>query len=116
MLVYLMMVLIAPLAGMFMETASALVILTPIFIPDRAAAGRGSRPFWSGCDGGLAIGMATPPVAIDIYVASAVTGLSMEEISKPIMPMVGALIVVLLFDHVFFRRWFCFYPVFSGGI
>ena len=45
---------------------------------------------------GLAIGMATPPVAIDIYVASAITGLSLEEISRPIIPMVLALILTLL--------------------
>jgi C4-dicarboxylate transporter DctM subunit len=40
--------------------------------------------------------MATPPVAIDIYVASAITGLTLEEISRPIIPMVMALILVLL--------------------
>jgi C4-dicarboxylate transporter DctM subunit len=45
---------------------------------------------------GLAIGMATPPVAIDIYVASAITGLSLEEISKPIIPMIVSLILVFL--------------------
>jgi C4-dicarboxylate transporter DctM subunit len=45
---------------------------------------------------GLAIGMATPPVAIDIYVASAITGLSVEEISRPIVPMVLVLMAVLL--------------------
>jgi C4-dicarboxylate transporter DctM subunit len=45
---------------------------------------------------GLAIGMATPPVAIDIYVASAITGLSIEEISKPIIPMVIILVVTLI--------------------
>jgi C4-dicarboxylate transporter DctM subunit len=40
--------------------------------------------------------MATPPVAIDIYVASAITGLSIEEISKPIIPMVIILVVTLI--------------------
>ncbi len=40
--------------------------------------------------------MATPPVAIDIYVASAITGLPIEKISRPIIPMVLVLIAVLL--------------------
>ncbi len=40
--------------------------------------------------------MATPPVAIDIYVASAITGLPIEQISKPIVPMVAVLIGVLV--------------------
>ncbi len=43
---------------------------------------------------GLAIGMATPPVAINIYVASAITGLPMGRITKPILPMVLILIGV----------------------
>lgn len=116
MLVYLMMVLIVLLAGMFMETASALVILTPIFIPIVQQLGGDLVHFGLVVTVGLAIGMATPPVAIDIYVASAVTGLSMEEISKPIMPMVGALIVVLLLI-TFFPSLVLFLPRFlSGGI
>lgn len=95
-LIYMMFVVLILLAGMFMETASALIILTPIFLP--AVAGVGGNPIHFGLlmSVGLAIGMATPPVAIDIYVASAITGLSLEEISRPIVPMVAALILTLL--------------------
>ena len=95
-MIFLMFVVLILLAGMFMETASALIILTPIFLP--AVAGVGGNPIHFGLlmTVGLAIGMATPPVAIDIYVASAITGLSLEEISRPILPMVAALILTLL--------------------
>ncbi len=95
-LVYLMITIIVLLAGMFMETASALIILTPIFLPTITQLGGNLIHFGVLIAIGLAIGMATPPVAIDIYVASAITGLSMEEISKPIIPMVLVLIAVLL--------------------
>lgn len=95
-LVYLMITIIVLLAGMFMETASALIILTPIFLPTISQVGGNLIHFGVLIAIGLAIGMATPPVAIDIYVASAITGLSMEEISKPIIPMVLVLIAVLL--------------------
>lgn len=95
-LIYLMIVLIILLAGMFMETASALIILTPIFLPTILQAGGNLVHFGVLITVGLAIGMATPPVAIDIYVASAITGLPIEEISKPIVPMVMLLIGVLL--------------------
>ncbi len=94
--VYLMIIIIVLLAGMFMETASALIILTPIFLPTISQLGGNLIHFGVIIAIGLAIGMATPPVAIDIYVASAITGLSMEEISKPIIPMVLVLIAVLL--------------------
>lgn len=79
-----------------METASALIILTPIFIPTVMQVGGNLIHFGVLLAVGLAIGMATPPVAIDIYVASAITGLPMEQISKPIIPMVLVLIAVLL--------------------
>jgi C4-dicarboxylate transporter DctM subunit len=94
-MIYLMINVIILLAGMFMETASALIILTPIFLPAVLGIGGNLIHFGLLITIGLAIGMATPPVAIDIYVASAITGLSMEEISKPILPMVLILMAVL---------------------
>lgn len=95
-LVYLMIALIILLAGMFMETASALIILTPIFIPAITGIGGNLIHFGVVLVVGLAIGMATPPVAIDIYVASAITGLPMGKITKPIIPMVLILTLVFL--------------------
>lgn len=87
-LVYLMIDVIILIAGMFMETASALIILTPIFLPAIVGVGGNLVHFGVVLTVGLAIGMATPPVAIDIYVASAITGLPMGKITKPIIPMV----------------------------
>jgi len=95
-MIYLVVLFIILIAGMFMETASALIILTPIFLPTILQLGGNLIHFGVIIAVGLAIGMATPPVAIDIYVASAITGLSLEEISKPIIPMVLILIVTLI--------------------
>ena len=95
-LVYLMIDVIVLLAGMVMETASALIILTPIFLPAIIGIGGNLVHFGVVLTVGLAIGMATPPVAIDIYVASAVTGLPMGRITKPIIPMVCILIATFL--------------------
>ncbi len=91
-LIYLMIGIVILLAWMFMETASALIILTPIFLPAVRAVGGSLIHFGILMVVGLAIGMATPPVAINIYVASAVTGLPMGRITKPILPMVLILI------------------------
>lgn len=95
-LVYLMIDVIILVAGMFMETASALIILTPIFLPAIIGVGGNLIHFGVVLTVGLAIGMATPPVAIDIYVASAITGLPMGRITKPIIPMVIILMAVFL--------------------
>ena len=95
-LVYFIIDIIILIAGMFMETASALIILTPIFLPAIAGVGGNLVHFGVVLTVGLAIGMATPPVAIDVYVASAITGLPMGKITKPIIPMVLILTVVFL--------------------
>ncbi|HPE64954.1 MAG TPA: TRAP transporter large permease, partial [Synergistales bacterium] len=87
-MIYFMITIIILLAGMFMETASALIVLTPIFLPTIIRTGGNLLHFGVLIAIGLAIGMATPPVAINIYVAGAITGLPMEQISKPIIPMV----------------------------
>ena len=95
-IVYLTILVIILLAGMFMETSSALIILAPIFIPVIERFGGNLIHFGLVMTVGLAIGMATPPVAINIYVASAITGLSIGQISRPILPMVFALILTVL--------------------
>lgn len=95
-MIYLMIMAIILIAGMFMETSSALIVLTPIFLPTVAGLGGNVIHFGLLVTVGLAIGMATPPVAINLYVASAITGLPMERLSRPIVPMILTLIVVLL--------------------
>jgi C4-dicarboxylate transporter DctM subunit len=102
--IYLMITLIILIAGCFMETASSLIILTPIFLPLVAAVGGSTIHFGVIMTIGLAIGMTTPPMAIDIFVASAISGRSLEQISRAIWPMVMVLIVVLLICTYF--PWF----------
>jgi len=94
-LIYLMINVIVLIAGFFMETASALIILTPIFLPLIAAIGGDTVHFGVVMTIGLAIGMATPPMAINIFVASAISGRSLEQISRAIWPMVIILAAVL---------------------
>ena len=103
-LIYLMINVIVLIAGCFMETASALIILTPIFLPLVAAVGGDVVHFGVIMTIGLAIGMATPPMAINIFVASAISGRTLEQISRAIWPMVVILIVMLLVCTYF--PWF----------
>ena len=103
-LIYLMIDVIVLIAGCFMETASALIILTPIFLPLIAAVGGDPIHFGVVLTIGLAIGMATPPMSINIFVASAISGRTLEQISRAIWPMVVILIVMLLVCTYF--PWF----------
>lgn len=95
-LIYLLINVIVLIAGCFMETASALIILTPIFLPLVAAVGGDLIHFGVILTVGLAVGMTTPPMAIDIFVASAISGRSLEQISRAIWPMVVVLVAALV--------------------
>ena len=84
------------LTGVFIETASALIILTPILLPLALQLGIDAVHFGIIIVVGLAIGMITPPVAINLYVASSVTGIGLERIAWAVLPYLAALIGVLL--------------------
>lgn len=86
--------LIILVAGVFMETSSAIILLTPVFLPLVKAMGVNLVHFGVVFAVGLAIGMITPPVAINLFVASGITGLPMTKISKAIIPYLIGLVVV----------------------
>jgi C4-dicarboxylate transporter, DctM subunit len=84
------------LAGVFMETASIIIILTPIFLGLMAQIGVDPIHFGIIMTIALAIGMSTPPVAINLYIASSISGYSIERISRKALPLILILIMVLL--------------------
>lgn len=84
------------IAGVFMETSSAVILLTPVFLPLVTALGVNLVHFGIVFVVGISIGMITPPVAINLFVASSITGLSLETISKKVIPYLLGLIVVFL--------------------
>ena len=89
--------LIILIAGVFMETSSAIIILTPVFLPLIRALGISTLHFGVLFVVGIAIGMITPPVAINLFVASGITNLPLTKISKAVVPYLLGLIVVFLF-------------------
>jgi len=95
-IILLLITLIILVTGVFMETASALIILTPVFLPLINSIGVDLIHFGLIMVVGLSIGMITPPVAINLYVASTITGLSIEKITRAILPFLLGLLTVLL--------------------
>ena len=93
---FLLINIVVFIAGFFMETASALILLTPVFLPLIQQLGIDLIHFGVVMVLGLSIGMVTPPVAINLYVASTISGLSIEKISKAVIPMVIGLLIVLM--------------------
>lgn len=96
---YVILMLIAVIiliAGVFMETSSAVILLTPVFLPLITSLGVNLVHFGIVFVVGISIGMITPPVAINLFVASSITGLPLEKISKSVVPYLLGLIGVYL--------------------
>lgn len=96
-LVFLMLVNVLLLVmGTFINASAAVTILAPILVP--IAVTLGINPVFFGVlmVTNLAIGCLTPPVGVDLFVATTISGVSIEKISKAILPFLGLLIVDLL--------------------
>lgn len=95
-LLLLVVMLLILLTGVFLETASALIILTPMLLPLAVQLGIGTVHFGIIIVVGLAIGMVTPPVAINLFVAASTTDQPVERIARAVVPYLAVLIVVYL--------------------
>lgn len=95
-------------AGVFMETSSAVIILTPVFLPLMKALDVNLIHFGILFTVGIAIGMITPPVAINLFVASSITGMPIERIAKAVLPyLIGLIAIFFLIVYI---------PVFIPGV
>ncbi|MCI9487381.1 MAG: TRAP transporter large permease [Lachnospiraceae bacterium] len=84
------------IAGCFLDSTSALYIFTPLFAP--VALELGIHPIHLGVVMivNLAIGLFTPPVGVNLYVACGIGDIKIEEITKGIVPCLIAEMVILL--------------------
>ncbi|MDW7675202.1 MAG: TRAP transporter large permease, partial [Bacillota bacterium] len=82
--------------GTFMETAAAIIILTPILVPIILAAGIDPVHFGIIMITNLGIGLVTPPIGINLYVASNIAGAKMEMVIKRTVPFLIAMIISLV--------------------
>jgi len=91
-------------AGTMVNASAAVVILTPIFLP--VARTLGIDPLFFGVlmVVNLAIGCITPPVGLDLFVASAISKVPIERVMKACLPYLYALLAVLVILTVF--PWF----------
>ena len=81
---------------MVMDTTPAILILTPILMP--IAVGVGMNPIHFGVMMvvNLAIGFVTPPIGVNLFVASSLTQIPVVDIAKKAMPLIACFLVALL--------------------
>ena len=84
------------IAGCFLDSTSALYIFTPLFVPVAQALGIDMIHLGVVMIVNLAIGLFTPPVGVNLYVACGVANVDLKQISKAVVPLLIASLIVLL--------------------
>jgi len=94
--------------GCFVDNIAAVIILTPILLPVVKMIGIDPIHFGLIITVNLACGFISPPYGINLFVASAISGESIESISREIIPAFVAMVGCLLL--------FTYFPIFTMGL
>ena len=94
-IVLLMINIILLFAGMLLDAISIYYVFLPFMLP--IVSHFHWDPVWFGImmTINLAVGQVTPPVAVNLYVGAKISGLTMEQISKEALPLIGAALLAL---------------------
>ena len=84
------------IVGMVMDTTPAILILTPILLPVVTNLGMDPVQFGVIMVVNLAIGFVTPPIGVNLFVASSLTDVPVMTIAKKAMPMIIYFLAALL--------------------
>lgn len=84
------------IVGMVMDTTPAILILTPILLPIVTNLGMDPVQFGVIMVVNLAIGFVTPPIGVNLFVASSLTNVPVMNIAKKAMPMIIYFLLALL--------------------
>jgi C4-dicarboxylate transporter DctM subunit len=84
------------IAGNYMEPTGIILILAPIFFP--IATQLGIDPIHLGIIMvvNMEIGMVTPPVGLNLFVTSGITGMSLMQVTRAARPWLALLVVFLI--------------------
>jgi tripartite ATP-independent transporter DctM subunit len=83
--------------GTFLTPSEIILVTVPVLLPVAQAAGIHPIHFGMVCVIASAIGHITPPVGLCLFVGMAISKLSMDQLLKPLLPFLVAIIVTMLF-------------------
>src|SRR4051812_14626273 len=84
------------IAGNFMEPSSIILIMAPILFPTAMRLGIDPVHFGILIDVNMEVGLCHPPVGLNLYVASGISGLGITELTKAVMPWLLTMLVFLV--------------------
>lgn len=82
--------------GMFVETATIIMITTPILLPLATELGIDPVHFGVIMIMNLSLGLITPPMALNLFVAARISELELRHMVRPILPYVFTSLVLML--------------------
>ncbi len=82
--------------GTFLDPTPALIILVPILLPAVVQVGVDPIHFGVLMVFVLAIGLATPPVGVTLFIACSISGETISGVSKTVLPFVGIMFLIAL--------------------
>ncbi|ONK23986.1 C4-dicarboxylate ABC transporter permease [Bacillus sp. VT-16-64] len=102
------------IVGMFMETIAAVLIFVPLLLPIVLALGIDPIHFGMIVCLNLSLGLITPPLGINLFIGSNIANISFEKALRYVVPIFGALLVVL-FIITYIPSITLFLPKLIGG-
>ena len=94
--IVIIMLIILMVAGCVMETTPNIVILAPLLMPLAQEIGMNEVHFCIFMITSLGIGFITPPMGLNLFVVSGVTGASVMSISRHVIAFVAMMLIVVL--------------------
>lgn len=95
-LILLLMVVVLLIVGTFMDITPAILIFTPIFLPIATELGMHPVHFGMVLILAMCIGTMTPPVGSVLFVATGITGTTIEQVVPRLLPFFVGLLFLLL--------------------
>ena len=89
-------ILVCLVIGTFLTPAAATIILTPILAPVANTFGIDPVHFGLVLVCSVAIGHVTPPVALTLYIGAGISGISVSQLLKPLVPFWTILFILTL--------------------
>ncbi|MCE8016236.1 TRAP transporter large permease [Halomonas sp. MCCC 1A17488] len=84
------------IAGFFLDSASAIIVLSPLLQPIAAQVGVDPVHFGVITLVNFSVGMITPPVGLNLFVAMAISKMSLQEVFKACLPLIGLMLLALM--------------------
>lgn len=82
--------------GMVMDTSPAILVTTPILLPIIVQIGMDPVQFGIVMVVNLAVGFVTPPIGVNLFVASSLGNVPVIEIAKKALPMIFMFLIALM--------------------